>query len=182
MIKPDHHPLTSIITKSKPSVRLGRWLSKFADYQFKIEHKKGTENILADALSRFNLPNDEDEDLTYVEKIINSVGLEFDPEIEILEFTQMIGATETSEEDKEPDPVKLNSVEFFVQALSYFEDEASGQLSSGEQSPASPVASSNSSIEINAIKTALIQDSDCKWSGENFRMCYKVLLTDHLVC
>ena len=77
----------------------------------------------------------------------------------------MIGATETAEEDKEPDPVVLNSVEFFIQALSYFEGEASGQLSSREQSPASSVASSKPSIEINAInefKTALIQDSDRK--------------------
>ena len=59
VIKTDHHPLTSIATKSKPSVRFGRWLSELADYQFKIEHKKGAENILADALSRLNLPNDE---------------------------------------------------------------------------------------------------------------------------
>ena len=58
VIKTDHHPLTSITTKSKPSVRLGRWLSELADYQFRIEHKKGAENILADALSRLNLPND----------------------------------------------------------------------------------------------------------------------------
>ena len=92
VIKTDHHPLTSITTKSKPSVRLGRWLSELADYQFKIEHKKSAVNILADALSRLNLPNDEEEDLTYVEKIINSVGLKFDPEIEILEFGEMIGA------------------------------------------------------------------------------------------
>ena len=56
IIKTDHHPLTSIKTKSKPSVRLGRWLSELADYAFKIEHKKGADNVLADALSRLNLP------------------------------------------------------------------------------------------------------------------------------
>ena len=54
VIKTDHHPLLPITTKSKPSVRLGRWLSELADYQFKIEHKKGKDNILADALSRLN--------------------------------------------------------------------------------------------------------------------------------
>ena len=78
LIKTDHHPLTSITTKSKPSVRLGRWLSELADYQFKIEHKRGADNILADALSRLNLPNEEEENMEYVEKIINSVGLECD--------------------------------------------------------------------------------------------------------
>ena len=70
-------------------------MSELADYQFKIEHKKSAENILEDALSRLNLPNDDEEDLTYVEKILNAVGLEFDPEIEILEFGEMIGAMGT---------------------------------------------------------------------------------------
>ena len=153
VIKTDHHPLTSITTKSKPSVRLGRWLSELADYQFKIEHKKGVENILAIALSRLNVPNDDKEDMEYVEKIINSVGLEFDPNMEILEFSEMIATTETIEEEKVPEPVELNSFEFFAQALSYFEGEARGQLSSEEQSPATPVESLNSRIEINAIKT-----------------------------
>ena len=37
-----------------------------ADYQFKIEHKRGAENILADALSLLNLPNDEEENMEYV--------------------------------------------------------------------------------------------------------------------
>ena len=62
IIKTDHHPLTSITTKAKPSVRLGRWLSELADYAFKIEHKKGADNVLADALSRLNLPNGDEED------------------------------------------------------------------------------------------------------------------------
>ena len=158
VIKTDHHPLTSITTKSKPCVRLGRWLSELADYQFKIEHKRGADNILADALSRLNLPNDEEENLEYVEKIINFVGLECDSDIEILEFGEMIGATETERGEKGQVPPELNSFEFFAQILSYFEDEANGKLSSEEQSPASLVESSNSIFEINAIKTILLQD------------------------
>ena len=69
----------------------------------------------------------------------------------------MIGTTETEEEESEQDPPELKSFEFFVQALSYFEGEARGELSSDEQSPASPVESSKSRIEINAIKTILLQ-------------------------
>ena len=134
-------------------------MSELADYQFKIEHKKEAENNLAVALSRLNRPNDDEENMEYVEKIINSVGLEFDPDMEILEFGEMIGTTETVEEEKEQDPLELNSFEFFAQALSYFEREARGQLSSGEQSPASPVASLNSRIEINAIKTIILQEN-----------------------
>ena len=125
---------------------------------------KQSENILTDALSRLNLPNDDEEDLTYVEKIINAVGLEFDPEIEILEFSEMIGAIGTVGEEKEPEPVELNSFEFFVQALSHFEGEARGQLSSGEQSPATPVESLSPRVEINAIKTAILQESHSNWS------------------
>ena len=62
IIRRDHQPLTAIKTKSKHSIRLEKWLNDLADYNFKIEHKKGTDNILADALSRFNLPAFEDDE------------------------------------------------------------------------------------------------------------------------
>ena len=89
-IKTDRQPLTAIKTKSKPSIRLGRWLNNLADYSFKIEHKKGTDNILADALSRLNLPAFEDDEPTRIEKIINSVGLKYESSMEIIEFHDMI--------------------------------------------------------------------------------------------
>ena len=138
-------------------------MNELADYQFKIEHKRGADNILADALSRLNLPNDDEDNMEYVEKIINSVGLNFDLNIEIMEFGEMIGATEIQKEEQERDPPELNAFEFFVQALSHFEGEARGQLSSDEQSPTSPVESSNSKFEINAIKTMLLQEN---WVSE----------------
>ena len=74
MIKTDDSPLTSINMNSKPSVRLGRWLGD----QFKIEHKKGTDNILADVLSRLNLPSCDEDEMSYAEKIINSAGSQYD--------------------------------------------------------------------------------------------------------
>ena len=61
-----------------------------------------------------------------------------DPEIEILEFHEMMEAMETVKEEKIPEPLEMNSFEFFVQALSYFEGESNGKLSSSEQSPANP--------------------------------------------
>ena len=70
----------------------------------------------------------------------------------------MVGATETEREEKGQVPPELNSFEFFSQALSYFEGEANGKLSSEEQSPTSLVESSNSIFEINAIKTIILQD------------------------
>ena len=57
------------------------------------------------------MPNDDKEDVAYVEKIINAVGLEFDPEIEILELSEMIEAMGTVGEEKEPDSVQANRVQ-----------------------------------------------------------------------
>ena len=68
-------------------------------------NKKGADNILAYARSRLNLPDCDEE---YVEKIINPVGLQFDPEMEILEFHEMMEAMETVAEEEEPEPVELN--------------------------------------------------------------------------
>ena len=51
----------------------------------------------------------------------------------------MINATEESIE--EPEPFELNSFEFFVKALSFFEGEAKGTLGPNKPSPASPVKS-----------------------------------------
>ena len=73
--------------------------------------------------------------MTYLEKIINSVGLQFEPEMEILEFHEMMEAMKTAVVEEEPEPVELNLFEFFVQALSYFEGEKPGKLSSTEQEP-----------------------------------------------
>ena len=62
------------------------------------------------------------------------MGLQYEGEIEIVEFHNMI-ESEAQEEnpDEESDPVELNSLEFFIKALSYFVVEANGQLSSSEQ-------------------------------------------------
>ena len=63
--------------------------------------------------------------------------------------------TKENNPEDESDPVELNSLEFFIKALSYFEGE-NGQLSFSEQSPKSLVRSETQQININAIKTALI--------------------------
>ena len=46
--------------------------------------------------------------MAYFEKIINSVGLQFDPKMEIFEFHEMMEAKETVAEEEEPEPVELN--------------------------------------------------------------------------
>ena len=68
--------------------------------------------------------------------------------------------SEAQEENpyEESDPVELNSLEFFIKAISYFEGEANGQLSSSEQSPVSLVRSETQRFDINAIKTVLLEE------------------------
>ena len=78
--------------------------------------------------------------------------------MEILEFSEMIGSMETVEKEK-PEPFELNSLEFFVLALSYFEGEACGQLSSDEQSPDSPVGSLIPRFEINALRHIILEEN-----------------------
>ena len=52
--------------------------------------------------------------MKYAEKIISLVGLQYDPEMEILEFHEMREATEMRKSVKEPGPVESNSFEFFI--------------------------------------------------------------------
>ena len=91
----------------------------------------------------------EREEPTSTEKIINAVGLQFEEEIEIVEFHNMI-ESEAQEEnlEEESDPVELNLLEFFLKALSYFEEETNGP-----QQEAKPNNSTST-----AIKTALLAD------------------------
>ena len=103
----------------------------------------------------------EDEEPTRIEKIINSVGLQYESNIEINEFHDMIEfEAQDGDLDEIPDPV-----EFFIKALSYFEKEANGQLSSSEPSPASLVKIETQRFDINAIKTALLEE--CKQFGSS---------------
>ena len=59
------------------------------------------------ALSRLNLPNCDEDNMAYAEKIINSVDLQFDSDMEILEFHEMIEAMEAVVSEEEPQPVEL---------------------------------------------------------------------------
>ncbi len=55
----DHRPLTHLMSKDKPSQRLERWLIIIREYDFKFQFINGTANVMADALSRWFLQNDD---------------------------------------------------------------------------------------------------------------------------
>ena len=48
----DHHTLTALMDQKELSGRQARWVELFAEFNLKITYKKGTANIVADALSR----------------------------------------------------------------------------------------------------------------------------------
>ena len=55
-LRTDHYSLTFLMMQSKtPQRRIARWLDTLAEYDFSIEHIKGTQNTAADALSRIHL-------------------------------------------------------------------------------------------------------------------------------
>lgn len=49
----DHSSLRWLMNQSVLSGRLAKWAIKLQGYSFEIEHRKGTENVVADALSRY---------------------------------------------------------------------------------------------------------------------------------
>jgi len=52
MVKTDHKNLISFLTTKELNWRQVRWAKMLAEYYFKIEHVKGSDNAKTDALSR----------------------------------------------------------------------------------------------------------------------------------
>lgn len=50
----DHSSLTWLFNQENPPGRVARWVMKLSQYDFKIFHKKGSSNVVPDALSRMN--------------------------------------------------------------------------------------------------------------------------------
>ena len=56
-VKTDNNPLTYILTTAKLDATGQRWVSALSAFDFNIIYKPGKNNVAADALSRYPLPN-----------------------------------------------------------------------------------------------------------------------------
>ena len=97
--------MLSIKTNTNPSGRLARWLDHLSIYTFEIEHKKGADNLLADALSILNIPEYQQE-TAFADQIINAVNIILNQEgqdMRLHEWTnQEIEDSIASPEEPEP--------------------------------------------------------------------------------
>ena len=61
-IETDHKPLAWLYKIKEPNSRLIRWRLKLEEFDFEVIYKKGKDNVVADALSRIEINNNENEE------------------------------------------------------------------------------------------------------------------------
>ena len=83
IVRTDHPPLQWLKNLTSPSTRLARWLLMVRQFEFKIEFVSGISNAAADALSRFFIYDDEEEDESEPGIVLNNVGLLQDQSVEV---------------------------------------------------------------------------------------------------
>ena len=66
----DHRPLTWLMNFKEPNIKLVRWKLQLLEYDYDISYKKGSENVVADALSRITPEiNTSEQDNTQIDNI-----------------------------------------------------------------------------------------------------------------
>lgn len=71
----DHASLKWLMSQSDLSTRLARWALKLQGYRFKIEHRKGPQNVVPDALSRVNSDGLSDLSISCLSEVQNDSGV-----------------------------------------------------------------------------------------------------------
>lgn len=79
IIETDHQPLVWLYKLKEPNSRLIRWKLKLEEFDFEIQYKKGKENVVADALSRVEINNNEDRNDADNESTVPNVDTVPDP-------------------------------------------------------------------------------------------------------
>lgn len=75
IIYTDHRPLVYLFNLKNPSSKLFRWRLLLSEYRFKIVYKQGSQNVVADALSRINYAPIELNKLTKDSEIVKAMAI-----------------------------------------------------------------------------------------------------------
>lgn len=59
LIETDHKPLVWLFSLKDPNSRLVKWRLRLEEYDYKVQYKKGKDNVVADALSRIEINTQE---------------------------------------------------------------------------------------------------------------------------
>ena len=60
VLRTDHASLVSLLqstTDTRKSAKFSRWLERLSEYDYKVEYRQGSQNAVADALSRLSVPS-----------------------------------------------------------------------------------------------------------------------------
>ena len=76
VIETDHNPLVWLYKIKEPNTRLARWKIKLDEFDFEIVYKKGKENLVADALSRVEVYNNENDNVSTTPQVGEPSNLE----------------------------------------------------------------------------------------------------------
>lgn len=69
----DHQPLTYIFSMKDPSSKLVRWRLSLEEFDYEIKYRKGTQNVVADGLSRIKI---ESSDLNVSENSVQNASIQ----------------------------------------------------------------------------------------------------------
>ena len=59
LLETDNQALSWLLARPRQLGKIGRWVVKISSFKFKVQHIRGTQNVVADALSRmFSQPSD----------------------------------------------------------------------------------------------------------------------------
>ena len=107
-IQTDHAPLLKTLQKSDPNKRMGKFAMELRAYKFDVEYKKGSENVLADALSRLEISTDNSVNTVLA---INEMNTENEEMVDLPSIEEIIMEQKTDEyckkiaEELEKDPL-----------------------------------------------------------------------------
>ena len=112
IVRTDHRPLQWLNNLPSPSTRLERWLLMVRQFEFKIEFVSDISNAAADALSRFFVYGDEEEDESEPGIVLKNVGLIQDQQVEVTQDEDLMTLKKWIMSRTKPEKLKVgNSAE-----------------------------------------------------------------------